>query len=270
MWSDKQAGNWRFEFKYVLPLSLYRQVRSALVPYTEPDEYTRKSPSGAYSVRSLYYDTADFQAYHEKMGGDYGRTKIRIRTYSTSLSEKGPVRVELKTRRGTPMEKFSTFVSLESCLAFLQTKHWPEPNDPVLIEFERLVHFRAMRPKLLVDYEREGLMPRSREAIRITFDRRVRSASSSSLFPERAFFRAHDSDSLVLEIKCRHDQPLWLTALIKQYGLKPEAHSKYTRGIEISRPDVVTPMWSQGIVDSVTGLYNQMSPSIQRPFSRTL
>ena len=244
------TGNWRFEYKYKLPLALYRQVRHSLVPYTEPDDYTRAAIGKAYLVRSLYYDTDDFRAYHEKIGGDYGRTKLRIRTYGSELSGDSVIRVELKTRRGPPMEKFSTFVSADSYAAFMQTRHWPEIGNAVLAEFERLVHLRALRPKLLVEYSREGLKPRSREDLRITFDHRVQSASATSLFPDHIYLRDHHRHETILEVKCRNEQPTWLAKLIKLHGLKPMANSKYTRGIEISRHDVVTPMWTQGYLEA--------------------
>jgi hypothetical protein len=258
-------SNWRFELKYRLSPQQYHQVHSALVPYMEPDPYTRGAPSGLYLVRSLYYDTYDYKAYHEKMGGDYGRTKLRIRAYTNDPGENQPVRVELKTRRGSAMEKFSIFVPGADGRTFLETRHWPRHDSPVLTEFERLLHLWALRPKLLVEYQREGLQSRQREDLRITFDHHVHSTASSSLFPQHPFFRKHHPHTIILEIKCRNEQPQWLTKLIKTHRLKFVANSKYTQGIEISRPDAVTPTWSSGYVDTPVEIFRPL----QKPATRT-
>lgn len=258
-------SNWRFELKYRISVQQYHQVRSALVPYMEPDPYTYGAPGSSYLVRSLYYDTYDYKAYHEKMGGDYGRTKLRIRTYTKAAGENQPVRVELKTRRGSAMEKFSTFVPAADCRTFLQTRHWPPHDSPVLTEFERLLHLRALRPNLLVEYQREGLQSRQREDLRITFDHHVHSAASALLYPGNPFFRQHHPHTIILEIKCRNQQPHWLTKLIKVHRLKFVANSKYTQGIEIARPDVVTPTWSSGFTDMPSSAFVPR----QKPADRT-
>ncbi|EEG78406.1 polyphosphate polymerase domain-containing protein [Dethiobacter alkaliphilus] len=243
-------GTWRFELKYRISQWQYYQIKNAITPYMKPDEFTLAQLGGAYLVRSLYYDTHNYQAYHEKIGGDFGRIKIRTRSYTDIADENTKIRVELKTKRGSAMEKFSSFVPYSSYAAFMETGHWPAYDSPVLTEFERLYYLRTLKPKLLVQYRRLGLKSRFGENLRITFDMDVRSADSSSLFPATPFFRVHDPNLIILEIKCQSEQPQWLSKLVKQYGLKIVANSKYTRGIEISRPDAVTPMWSQGFANA--------------------
>lgn len=241
-------SNWRFELKYRLTYQQYHRLRNALTPYVESDEYSR---AGSYLVRSLYFDTFNYQAYHEKVEGDFGRIKLRLRTYAPSLEGNPPVRVELKTRRGEAMEKFNTFVSSGDCLEFLETWHWPRVQwDPVLMEFERLLHLRNLRPKILVEYRREGLLCRERDNLRITFDHDVKSAAAASLFPgEEVFLRSQGTGTVIFEIKCRQERPAWLTGIIKRHSLKYVANSKYTRGIEIARPDVICPAWNPGYMD---------------------
>ncbi len=230
--------NWRFELKYHIPFQQYLAIRNALVPYMKQDEYTQ--PSGRYIVRSLYYDSDDYQAYYEKIGGDYGRIKLRIRSYSDKASEAGLLKVELKTKFGTSMEKYSTFVTREDYEYFLAKNHWPKTSDQVLMEFERLYHLRALKPKVLLDYRREGYNCRDGSSLRLTFDHQVKSASSSSLFPDPVFFRNHYGHStIILEIKCQGKQPAWLAAIVRQQGLRFIANSKYVQAIEISRPDVI-------------------------------
>lgn len=236
----------RFESKYKVSSHQYYKIKNALLPYMQLDGFTRADPKNRYLVRSLYFDTLDYQAYFEKISGDCNRVKFRIRTYVESIEDDPTIRVELKVRKGVMMEKFGYFVTASQYREFMQGWHWPLENNPVLDEFERNLHIKHLRPKLLVEYRREGFQSRSRENIRITFDHQVRSAFSASLFPDKIFLRPHHPHVIILEIKHSEEQPGWLRDIVQQHSLKIVANSKYAQGIEIARPDLVTPSWSNG------------------------
>jgi hypothetical protein len=235
---------WRYELKYRLNLWQYNQVKHALVPYMKMDSFSLRAPERKYLVRSLYYDSSDYLSYQEKVDGSFGRIKMRLRSYTNSGEERGPVRVELKTRRGNTMVKYCSFVSFTEYEEFLQSKHWPSTEDAVLSEFERLVLVRNQSPKLLVEYRREGYEPRDKSGYRVTFDHRVRSAAAKTLFPHQPLFRGHYANEVIMEVKCRDQRPLWLTNLMLRYGLKFTANSKYVQGVELACPDNITPIWS--------------------------
>lgn len=239
-----QYTDWRFEYKYRLTFQQYLQVRSAIVPFMRKDQYSLSAPFGKYLVRSLYFDTNTFDNFIEKLNGDCDRVKLRIRTYSSSPSENTKLRAELKARKGITVEKHSTWIDLHTFQYFMGNWHWPDNDNSVLSEFERYIHLKTQRPKIIVEYLREGYSTRSSEQIRITFDHKVRSAHANILFPEHPFFHYHHPGKIVLEIKCMKNQPPWLRQLVFQHGLRISANSKYTQGIETARKDVVNPSWS--------------------------
>lgn len=234
-------SDWRFEYKYRLTYPCYLQIRSYILPSMRMDEYSRAAPRNRYMVRSLYLDSDTFTNYVEKVHGDSDRVKLRIRTYSASPSGNSPLRVEFKARRGIAVEKHSTWITLEDYRIFAEKKHWPDSSEPILVEFERYVHLKTLRPKIIVEYMREGYRARSGENLRITFDHQVRSAHADTLFPRDPFFRAHHPGKIVLEVKCDEVQPAWLGRMVTQFGLRPCTNSKYIQGINASRVDVVTP-----------------------------
>lgn len=236
-----QVIPWRFEYKYRLTLSQYYRLKNDVTLYLEPDSYTKKTKNGRYLVRSIYFDNDQFQAYYEKIEGNFGRIKCRIRTYTETLDKNTVIRAELKNRWGESIEKYSTFVSPGEYEEFMVNRHWPKIENPILQEFERIYYLRAMRPKVLVEYYREGFMPRSREDLRVTLDHNVKSCLTESLFPKPALFKDHHRHSIVLEIKCRRKQPAWLSQLVRKHGLKYIANSKYTQGVEAVRPDLLSP-----------------------------
>lgn len=238
------VGDWRFEYKYRLSPFQYHQVRAAIIPYMKPDAYTQTAPRKQYLVRSLYFDSADLKAYQEKVDGDCDRIKLRIRTYALSLKENPDIRVEMKARKGMSMEKHGCFISPESYQSFILCKHFPETEDPVLIEFERYTHLKNLVPLIMVEYRREGFAARAQQGLRLTFDHQVKSAHSNSLFPDNPVFRAHQRGTIIFEIKCDKNQPHWLRQLVQNHGLRIMANSKFVQGIEVARPELVRPSWS--------------------------
>lgn len=238
---EEQYIPWRFEYKYRLPVRQYYQLKNALTVHMQADSYTLKSPEGRYLVRSLYFDNDLFQAYYEKIEGNFGRIKCRIRTYGPYLEDDSVLRVELKNRWGESIEKHSTFISAQDYLSFMDNRHWPDRDNKVLQEFERIYYLRAMKPKVLVEYYREGFLPRNHDDLRITMDHGVQSCFTDVLFPEPALFKKHFYHTVILEIKCRRHKPPWLSRLVRHHGLKYIANSKYTQGLEAVRPDLISP-----------------------------
>ncbi|HKM16771.1 MAG: polyphosphate polymerase domain-containing protein [Firmicutes bacterium] len=225
----------RYEYKYRLDTAKIYPVRyQILASGLERDYYSKERP---YFVRSLYFDTDDYHSLFENRGGLCSRVKLRIRSYSPIPAD--PLSVELKTKAGNFSLKYSTFISCAWYETFMETGHFPANDDPVLIEFERLVHLLALKPKVIIEYEREGLRPRRASNLRITIDRGIRSAAAGELFPAAPAFRVHYGRGVILEIKSLGKQPRWLNQCVREHGLRWVANSKYVQSIALSRPDVI-------------------------------
>jgi SPX domain protein involved in polyphosphate accumulation len=238
--------NWRFEYKYHLTMPQYLAVKSAILPNMSLDEYTKAAPDNKYFVRSLYFDSFFFNAFHDKADGNCDRLKLRIRTYVKSPDDIEILKAEIKVRKNVTTEKHVAPISYIDYLGFMDKKRWPGEllKNVILAEFERYYHQNNLIPVVLVQYEREGYRARTRDEIRITFDHHVRSARADELFPKDTIFRVHSPGSIILEIKCNKRQPDWLQRLIRDYGMMIISNSKYVQGVIISHPSVVTPSWS--------------------------
>lgn len=240
----------RFERKYHLTPGQYQSVRNIVRAFMVPDTYTIRA-GGRYLVRSLYYDTRDFSAFHERNEGNYGRIKLRFRVYGDNPGASPPVRVELKTKKGNSMTKFSSFADYREYEHFLVSRSWGRsrgcagesaPPDPVLEEFQRLYHVRGLVPTLLVQYLREGYRSRDGLPVRLTLDHNVHSCRARELFPRDPLLKPHRPRSIVLEIKTNSRfEPDWLRHIVRNQVLKVVSNSKYVQGIEIVRPYMVTP-----------------------------
>ena len=237
-----KLSTWRFELKYRISYRDFLKIRNAITPYMKKDAHTQRATEGRYLVQSLYFDTYGYKSYHEKMNGDHERLKFRIRSYSKELTKKAFIRVEMKVRKGNAMEKHGIQVTAGDYLYFMQNRHWPENAHPVLQEFERYIHLWDLRPKVLIRYYREGYEDREKNGVRITFDHKVSGAHSESLFPDSPiFFRNLQPNIVILEIKCRHKQPDWVRNLVRNYGLRWVANSKFTQGIQSARNELYHP-----------------------------
>ncbi|THB64532.1 MAG: polyphosphate polymerase domain-containing protein [Spirochaetaceae bacterium] len=233
--------NQRLEKKYHLDLAQYYCVRNAIRQHMVPDTYSRLK-DGRYLVRSLYFDTADFQAYTERNHGLFGRIKLRIRTYCDQAGESPVIVAEIKSKKGNLMEKYGSLVPYSRYLQFLQSNSWQSPADPVLNEFERLIRVRMLQPQLLVQYWREGYRCRQSSDLRITLDHNVHSARAKEVFPGDLLLKPHRPRYITLEIKTpARKEPAWLQALVRQHGLRITSNSKYVQGIEVIRPNMITP-----------------------------
>lgn len=236
----------RFERKYRCSYHQYYAIMNALYPFILKDAYTTLSPINKYLVRSLYFDTHNYQIFLEKIGGNASRIKFRIRTYSDTIHDEPDIRVEMKVRQANLTQKYGSFISFADCQYFQQFRHWRNQNDPILEEFERQVHMRDLHPKILVEYLREGYQTKFGEGIRLTFDHQIKSASSRTLFPSQIMWQNHYDPTIVLEIKHQDKLPDWLLKIIKQNGLRLVANSKFAFGIERSRRDLIFAGWSNG------------------------
>lgn len=236
----------RFERKYRCTYPQYYTLINALRPYLSRDLYTDRSKANRYLVRSLYYESPDYQIFFEKIGGNANRAKFRIRTYGDSASKTPDIRVEIKIRRANLTQKFGTLIRVEDYQHFSMSRHWNNLDDPVLEEFERMVHLKNLQPKILVEYQREGFFTRDGEEIRITFDHELQTAATRTLFPDQVFWQQPLEPKVVLEIKHQNMLPDWLIKIIKQQGLRIVANSKFAIGVAASCKDLIFPSWSHG------------------------
>ena len=227
--------------KYRFDCLAYLKIRSAIVPFMKKDIYTQQAGGKGYLVRSLYFDTHEYEAYHEKMSGNNERIKFRIRTYQENPNTDVKIRVELKCRKTNLVIKKSSFITLQQYMHFMRHKHWPETDDPVLLEFETYLHHKCLKPKIITEYQREGYVSRSHSDLRITFDHNVKSIHSECLYPSKPYHKKHHDNCVIMEIKFREEPEAWVKKLIKTYGLKLIANSKFTQGIQVSRHDLHHP-----------------------------
>ena len=219
-----QTGRYRNEWKYLISEAEATLLRQRLSVYLEPDGNAR---NGQYMIRSLYFDDMWNSAYHEKMMGVENRQKWRIRIYNCS---DGSIKLERKKKRGSYIHKESAAITREEFEKILANDYSFLLRSPKNLcrEFYFECTSRLLRPKVIVDYDREPWIRREGD-VRITFDRDVRAAVGSwDIFdPMLPTLRAIEPDMLVLEVKFTEFLPRGIRRILPVDGQDFTALSKY-------------------------------------------
>jgi len=224
----------RLEHKYLVPNELLPKLRTMMTPFVETDVYSRELEG--YTVRSIYFDTATLDCYHEKMAGLRVRKKIRIRGYN-ECNERNIVFLEIKRKYGMSIAKNRApvvyrhvedlFVSGDVERYVLTRRDFPNALEDARRFFFH-THSNSLRPTVLIVYEREAYCSKF-GSLRITFDKNLR----SSIYPSiDALFRKDNMlysmpKHFILELKFYGGFPSWLRSVTGALDLRQQALSKY-------------------------------------------
>jgi hypothetical protein len=222
----------RLELKYVLDRTTRTALARNLAALMHPDPHA--DSDGVYLVRSLYFDTPDYMAYHEKLSGASMRHKLRVRVYGKDPSQTRYVRLEIKSRYVNAVHKIAVDVPREEYNDIeraLKQRVLPPTrllNNSDLQEILRLQRQYNMEPKVIVQYRRQALERKEISRVRVSFDDELLATRHLELLgPLRGARRLLQLGHAVFEIKVDGTLPYWLHALISKYNLQSEAVSKY-------------------------------------------
>jgi len=204
-----------------------------VVALMRPDAHA--GPEGWYRVRSLYFDTPDYMAYHAKLSGLPVRHKVRARTYGVDPGRAASIRLEVKSRYLSFIHKLAldvprwTYAIVQSAI---ESRTMP-PRDlldsgQLPREFFRVLRQYNMEPKVIVEYRRLALERREASRTRINLDDELVATRDLHLLgPLRGARRLLRPGHCILEIKVDGVLPNWLHTLIMKYDLQAQAISKY-------------------------------------------
>ncbi len=243
----------RNEIKYLVPNYYLDKLRSRLSVFVQPDVFVCSKPEGfsQYTVRSIYFDNRALDAYHEKHSGVFLRKKFRVRGYNCQQPQVNVV-LEIKRKIGNRVKKNRAIVKYENLNDLFSTGNIDMyvanngKDQNAKIEAGRFLFYYGLKqliPACLIAYEREAYHGLFDPGVRITFDKNLRSRMfppTTGLFAEerlKKFFPGH----FILEIKYFSEtMPSWARSLVQEFGLRHEALSKYTLGIDTHLSNGIT------------------------------
>ena len=224
----------RYEFKYLLRPELAERVVDFLASHLEIDEHCRGRDSNSYTVRSIYFDSPDFECFHEKVGGQKHREKFRIRTYNNPGS--GPRFLENKIKDGLAYIKDKVTLNANTLDAVenldydsLREADRHDKDKLILDKFFFYVYRKVYSPAALVVYDREAYVYPGQDTIRVTLDRNLRALMFPALeqIHEEGKLEAVLQDAAILEIKFSRVLPGTISWARNRFRLQSQACSKY-------------------------------------------
>lgn len=215
----------RHELKYVISsgeLALIRNRINHLIPLDSHVDAT-----GAYTIRSLYFDDLYDSCYYENENGTDPREKFRIRIYNHSTDR---ITLECKRKERGKTLKTSCPLTLEQTRMLMEGRILPDiANQPeVLRKLTLRMMTKRMRPVVIVEYERIPYVYKNGN-VRITLDMNVSSSSSVECFldeqiPKRPIMPMGQQ---LLEVKFDEYLPDFIHHNLNLHSLTQTAYSKY-------------------------------------------
>jgi SPX domain protein involved in polyphosphate accumulation len=229
----------RFELKYLLPIEAAGPFRHELGAYLKPDSHG--NGEGSYAVSSLYYDSARYRFYWEKMEGIRFRRKLRIRHYETqaALTPDTEVFVEIKQRLDRVTQKRRALLPYRDALQLCNERVIPNhrPQDrPVIEEIYSMLWQYNLRPTSLVSYLRQAYVGTDYDVgLRITFDTNLRYRPRDLELHSKHIGRLMAPPGMVvMEVKVNERIPYWLTELVGKHNFRLVRVSKYCQSLEVA------------------------------------
>jgi len=235
----------RLEYKYLIPVSKFEQIKREMLPYLILDEYADRKDKKEYTVRSIYFDNSKWQYYVDKIEGLKVRKKLRVRGYNDSFGE-SIIFLEIKRKNQNFISKNRSpllFGDIPKILETGNAKEYmlnPGSNGRSLDDAEKFLYYYTndhLSPTILITYEREPFYHKFDKNLRITFDKDLRFLSYpeyDDLFEEEQLQKI-PANTVILEIKFTCSLPSWLQNILTRYNLQRRPVSKYTICIDQDR-----------------------------------
>ena len=215
----------RHELKFLINMPDWALLKTRMAGALQRDQNVDEH--GEYRVRSLYFDDYWHTAYEDKEAGVMLRHKYRLRVYNGSDAA---IRLERKQKLGAYIRKESAPVTRPQVQLLLSGEYgFLEKSDhPLLREFYFECTSRLMRPRVMVDYDREPYVMDAGE-VRITFDKHVRAGFGRlDLFdPKLPMLEVLPADRMIMEIKYTDFLPRFVRGLLPPRASIMTAASKY-------------------------------------------
>jgi len=240
----KSYYNNRHEEKYVLDFVTYFKILKELKVLFKGDSYGDKT--GKYKVISLYYDTTNLDFFWEKVDGEEIRSKLRLRTYvpnspdKAKNSKKNPLFLEIKKKKNCNVFKKRINIDIDFAEKFINNPFFDtkfinslsENDKKALGEIAYLKSKLALRPMLLVYYDRQAFVSKDNLNVRVTFDTNIRYREKDLSLRTRPSDKHILHPSLaVMEIKYSNYLPLAIVQILQKYKCESHPFSKYCNGI---------------------------------------
>ena len=223
--NQQKQVKYRHELKYQITDVQVQLLKNRINHLIPADRHA--GPTGAYTIRSLYFDDYENRCFRENEDGTDPREKFRIRIYNHSTDR---IMLECKRKERGKTHKSSCPLTLEQTRTLMEGKPLPDigSQHPVLRKLTLLMLTRRMRPVVIVEYDRIPYVYKNGN-VRITLDTNIRSSGAVATFlneriPSRPVMAPGQQ---LLEVKYDEYLPDFIYRNLQLHSLRQTAFSKY-------------------------------------------
>lgn len=211
----------RYEKKYLMPESVYLELRQRLVPYMQEDQY------GLHTICNIYYDTPDSLLIRRSIEKPVYKEKLRLRSYGVPTLD-STVFLEIKKKYRKVVNKRRIQLTLQEAYDYVEHGIRPEQDSQILHEIDFFLQRYHLERGIYLAYDRIALFGKEDPAFRVTFDQNIRSrrtfmglenGSSGTMLLPKGYY--------LMESKILGATPLWFTKILSELDIYPVSFSKY-------------------------------------------
>ena len=229
----------RYEFKYFMNSKISNDIFNQSLNFMNIDSYALKKKNHRYLVRSLYFDNDEYSNFFEKVDGVKVRKKFRLRSYDKDFSSKNPVFFEMKGRAQDRVIKKRILIDKKDIKYFETLNNLDElykkyKNDSLIEDFIYDVKKKNIKPKIMIDYNRQPLINKFGLYFRLTFDSDLITTKTNHLFENKKRFKfplEYKPGNSILEVKFERSIPAWFHRIIQSHHLNRRSISKFVLGV---------------------------------------
>ena len=219
------SPKYRHELKYQISDAQVVMLKNRIDHLIPADSHVGES--GAYTIRSLYFDDYEDRCMQENEDGTDPREKFRIRIYNHSTER---ITLECKRKQRGKTLKTACPLTLEQTQMLMAGQILPDiaSQPPLLQKLTVQMMTRRMRPVVIVEYVRIPYVYPG-DNVRITLDTHIASCSDP-----KQFLQEHICGRPVLPIgqellEVKYDEylPDFIYRSLQLHNLRQTAFSKY-------------------------------------------
>lgn len=211
----------RYEKKYLMPETVYRELRQHLSSYMQEDTY------GLHTICNIYYDTPDFCLIRRSIEKPQYKEKLRLRSYGIPGME-SMVFLEIKKKYKKVVNKRRIQLTLQEAYDYVEHGIHPAADSQILREIDFFLKRYPLERGIYLAYDRIALLGREDKEFRVTFDQNIRSRHQfmgleNGDFGEPLLPKGY----YLMESKVMGATPLWFTEILSDLCIYPVSFSKY-------------------------------------------
>lgn len=222
---ERNQIKYRHELKYQVTDAEIQMLKNRLHHLLPLDSHVART--GAYVIRSLYFDDYHDRCMRENENGTDPREKFRIRIYNGSVQK---ISLECKRKERGKTYKTSCPLTVEQTKLLMAGKVVPDIGlqPPLLRKLTLQMMTRRLRPVVIVEYERIPYVYRNGN-VRITLDTNITSSSAVETFldPRICGRPVLPVGQQLLEVKYDEYLPDFIYRSLMLPNLRQTAFSKY-------------------------------------------